>query len=632
LKPFNKSSSKALHTTKASLIKSSFEVSPSYPEKKLKSNHKKMNHSGGEKESVIGLIERTQSDTIKVPLYKLNRIDRPPRPPSPEGWASASTLGSLDGDQSVGGYSVGSYDSGLSFSSFNSKSVGNNNLRDRIKEIEKKIRKHTNRDELPSIHVSPSSCSWDHRVAKKYRKRSRPPVNIIGCHQPSDLIIARADERVRKQVTAKEMREKHMSELSAYIDHLIQMKLTRGERYAEQLEHQRKQTMLLKIVYVCNYIKQVSPMIEAFKRNKDRSANINGAARYLQRGMSMWYEERVNTRYTNFEKVISKYKWRLQLVISIAQKRRASRILRSYLTHRKDKRGQMSSIIHQFLKGVRRLQRMARGFLECKLYRIRSLEKIWLDLEKQYIMSTMATKRAEVNQSSSTKMQSLVIDIKTRIEMDKQNDRWDFTSKKFDRILDLHRARGDLDVKLEADGIESLLAPHAEKKRNLEEMLHEKRKEHILKLQDMQRQLTTSCQFSEDDALSFLKGDIEPGFRVNLSENVHTAMQVLCPFNVYKTLHDDDFLVRIKRIHQQRKTFEITPNNVHLFNAALQNERQIKRNSNGEKVILRRSVTMNVRAYEEHEALLRSRLTEAMDAHQKELLLERKKKSMKGHM
>lgn len=579
------------------------------------------------KESVSDLLERIRTDTIKVPLHKLKRVDRPPRPPSPEGWCSAS-VGTLEsyGDKSMSEFSMGSCDSGISFSSFTRGTNADIALRNRIKDMEQKIRlAHLNHHELPSIQVPPSICSWDHRVAKKYKSRDRPPVNIIGCHQPSELIIARADERVRKQMTAKDMREKHTSELSEYIDHLIQMKLTRGERYAQQLEKQKRQIMLLKIMYACIYMERVSPVISTFKKTIDLRASENGAARFLQRGLSNWYEDKVNQRYSNFEKVISKFKWRLQLVISIGQKRRAAKIIRSYLTHRKDKRGQMSGIIHQFIKGVRRIQRMARGFIECKLHRIRSLEKIWLDLEKQHIMVTMAAKRAEVNQSSTAKKQSLVIDTKTRIEMDKQNDRWDFTSKKFDRILDLHRAKGDLDVPLETDGIESLLIPPQEKRKHLEEMLHEKRKEHILKLQDMQRQLKTSCMYSEEDASSFLKDEMEPGNRVNMSENALHTMKVLFPFNVYKTLVDENFLFRIRKIHAQRKTFEITPDNIHLFNAACANQGYTKDGKGSGRPILRRSASMNLRAYEEHDAVLRAKLEQTLADNKREIKDKKKK-------
>ena len=562
---------------------------------------------------VLGLAEKVHSKTLKVPLYRLKRIELPPRPPSPKGFDTRSVKSF---EESCSVYSVGSFDSGLSYTSFKSTSAHDYELHKKIKELEDTIRSTKKRDEIPAVKVPPNLCSWDRRVAKKYKKRNRPPVNIIGCHQPSDLIIARADERVRKQLTAKEMRERHMSELSSYIDHLIQLKLTRGERYAKLLEEQKRQSVWLKIIHVCNYMHSVSPLIEAYKSSLDRSKNVDKAARYLQRGMTMWYSERVTERYGGFETVISKYKWRLQLTISIFQKRRASRILRSYLVQRKDKRGQMSSIIHTFITGVRRLQRMARAFLECKLFRLRSLDKIWTDLERQYIVATMALKREEVNQSSASDIENLVIDKMTKIEMDKQNDRWDYTSKRFDRILELHRQRGDLDVSLEAETIDGLLTSYAERKRNLEEMLREKRKEHILKLQDMQRRLKTSCKFSEADAQSFLKGDMDPGFRVNLSENAQYTLKVLCPFNVYKALRDETFLTRIRQIHERKKTFEITPNNVHLFNAALQSEG--KRGGRGERMILRRSASMNTRSYEQHESVLRGKLNATIDEHQKE--------------
>lgn len=67
-----------------------------------------------EKESVADLIARAKTNTVKVSVYNLKT--KPYRPPSPKKISSSMSVISYEDDVSMSGYSIHSFDSGLSVS------------------------------------------------------------------------------------------------------------------------------------------------------------------------------------------------------------------------------------------------------------------------------------------------------------------------------------------------------------------------------------------------------------------------------------------------------------------------------------------------------------------------------------
>ena len=165
---------------------------------------------------IAQLLAATPSETAFVPLHKLHRDptlkSKPSISPRRDRFSHYNSLGS--------GETARSEDSCGSLSIFSSRSASANSLREVIQDLEEKIKY----DQLSGLlhdhlsvkhHMTPDICSWNHKIPKKYRDRARLPVNIIGCHQPAELIVARADERIRRQVMAREVKEKHMDEVRA---------------------------------------------------------------------------------------------------------------------------------------------------------------------------------------------------------------------------------------------------------------------------------------------------------------------------------------------------------------------------------------------------------------------------------
>jgi hypothetical protein len=283
-------------------------------------------------EKIAKLLAITPTDTAYIPVSKLKRrqdVLKESHSHIRLLRSSSATTVSLDEVSSVG--SLGSDVTALSTES---------SLRERIRRMEAKIKEE---QEIGHLQDSPNSLpaeifSWNHRIPKRYRGIPRPPVNIIGCHQPAELIFARADERIRKQLHAKELKEKHLEELVKYIDHLIQMKLTRGERYAAMLEQQQRNSMWLKVFQIIRYASLVLPMIQSSKVSKTQSAQIKNAALKIQTNMMNWYERKILLRYSNFVSQIIDVVWKFRLQVSIIQKRRACRIIRTFLQEKRENR------------------------------------------------------------------------------------------------------------------------------------------------------------------------------------------------------------------------------------------------------------------------------------------------------
>jgi hypothetical protein len=372
---------------------------------------------------IAELLANTPTDTVYIPLSKLKR-----RPLKPLYQLNRSKSTPIHEDA----LSVGSFES--LESDFSLHSIGEHSLRVRIRRMEEKIKDQENgQEEAEPIPLPPEMFSWNKRIPKKIPKGSHPPVNIIGCHQPAELIFARADERIRKQLHAKELKEKHLEDLVKYLDHLIQMKLTRGERYAAQLEQQQRHSFWMKTISILRYASLIFPIIQSSKAVKKQQRKVSKAAIMIQTRMISWYERRVLMRYANFVSQMVDVIWKFRLQVAIFQKRRASRIIRIHLQEKRENR-EMAQLVHAFLAGVRRIQNLARAFIACKVSRIRALATLWEDIETQYLQveffflvvkalsdfplspnqTVLASRRNEMNNQSSRSMKHLVIDEKTR--------------------------------------------------------------------------------------------------------------------------------------------------------------------------------------------------------------------------
>lgn len=254
----------------------------------------------------------------------------------------------------------------------------------KIENIERKMMKakHLSSKSILTA-LSPEHYSWN----KKMKRRSvgkRPKINILGCHQAEQLIIAKADERIRRQRRALERKEKHCKELRNHVNDLIKAKLKRGERFALLMQQQKQQAFWLKLIPMLLYPKLVSPLFSKLQQEKVVVETQTEAASTITHSITSWYEHRVLMRYIRFITHIADVKWLLSIKMRIFQKRRATKIFRTFLYEVRD-RQEISKMVHRFLESVRRVQRMVKGYLRCKKARIETMLIKWDRLERQYI-------------------------------------------------------------------------------------------------------------------------------------------------------------------------------------------------------------------------------------------------------
>lgn len=364
---------------------------------------------------IAQLLASTPTDTVYVPLSKLKRRKDHLVNKNSHLFRSKSAmmLGIHFHDENSSIGSHGSFES-----DFSSHTIGENSLRERIRRMEERIKEEQEEGQLDgscpsSLSLPAEIYSWNKKSPRKIPKGVRPPVNIIGCHQPAELIFARADERIRKQLHAKELKERHMEQLVKYLDHLIQMKQTRGERYAALLEQQQRHTWWLKVLTIVRYASLVFPIIQSTKEVLNKNKKLIRAAVKIQTNMITWYERKILMRYSNFVAQIIDVVWKFRLYVSIFQKRRACKIIRTYLQEKRENR-EIAQFVHSFLAGVRKIQKLARNFIACKMSRIRALATLWEDLETQYIQTVLASRKQDMNNQTSRSMKNLVLDEKTR--------------------------------------------------------------------------------------------------------------------------------------------------------------------------------------------------------------------------
>jgi hypothetical protein len=107
----------------------------------------------------------------------------------------------------------------------------------------------------PIDELQPALFSWNHKLPKNVQK---PRVDIIGCLQSTELILAQADQRSRHRQETMELRQQKCEEKVRQIDEAIQLKYTRAERYAAVLALKQRQAAWMKFIKLSLYLKQLA--------------------------------------------------------------------------------------------------------------------------------------------------------------------------------------------------------------------------------------------------------------------------------------------------------------------------------------------------------------------------------------
>jgi hypothetical protein len=136
-------------------------------------------------------------------------------------------------DRSVG---FSSYRSDVSYDSDSSSSRYNKlTTREVILDMERRVDNNSlySDHELPSLEELPARfVSWNSKIPKRLNSaehfNNKVQINIIGCKQPVELILAKADKRLRKRNEVRKNKDIKHNERIKHINDTLEYKFGRG--------------------------------------------------------------------------------------------------------------------------------------------------------------------------------------------------------------------------------------------------------------------------------------------------------------------------------------------------------------------------------------------------------------------
>eukprot|EP01041_Mallomonas_annulata_P008019 gene8019-16434_t len=181
-------------------------------------------------------------------------------------------------------------------------------------------------------------------TSKKQKKDPLPPVhenirsmiNVIGCNQTIDIILAKADERARKQKQALKLKENACQEKIDHITQVIELKQTRAQKYTKELNKQQIQFTWLKLIKFINFIRRTQAIFEFLCRRITKLRQVGIQKETLRGKVRIWSLRARHKKYTTFFSKIGRAKARFVMYIRVWKRRKAAKTLQHFLTESKD--------------------------------------------------------------------------------------------------------------------------------------------------------------------------------------------------------------------------------------------------------------------------------------------------------
>lgn len=212
----------------------------------------------------------------------------------------------------------------------------------------------------------------------------QPIVDIIGCNQSVELLLAKADLKLRKQYEAKLIVEQKQIEEKNDLLSSIEYRNRRIERVNEMLENKELQSLWLKNIIAIKYIELLIKRKEKnIKSTQNVMTEIN--ARHFVQDRLTYLLRRIRKRIVvRFLRALGKSAWTFRLHVRVRARRAAAKKIKLFLTIWKEQR-LVSFMVRQYFAKVHRCQKIARDMISCTRGRLIVLEKFWLVIEKKYL-------------------------------------------------------------------------------------------------------------------------------------------------------------------------------------------------------------------------------------------------------
>lgn len=382
----------------------------------------------------------------------------------------------------------------------------------------------------------------------------RPVINLMGCHYQADLIMAKANERARKQQHASSKSKQYARTRLETLETLREEKNQRKQSYAMLRERRKLQMNWLISLTMLKFLDRINDYAGEIKKKIANMFNAESASSIIIRVLVRWYQRFLFRKYRlGFEKAVKKSRGRLVLGIRIMKKQLAIRKLRWLFLECKPKPA-MANIVHRFVKNVHFLQRIFHSFCKCKAARIAIITKIWDQYEAKYVKKKLREKKDKRVLGKSSNFETLDIDIKLKIEMEKQDEKWQLADMKMEEQLMRVEAVGNLSRASDADAITKLLLDDQAKYSACRAIVEHARRTHLEEQRELFRKFAGEATCSTSDAKQLLsKGDDLQSLEKKINKQ-------LCGFRT-KNFHMFNYITRrkiidaIKNVHELHGTF-----------------------------------------------------------------------------
>lgn len=241
--------------------------------------------------------------------------------------------------------------SGISLSSETSQ-YSHYSSHDLVAKISRHIDKHLPPpDYVPSLlSLPPNYLSWNKKVKKGFDP-ANPPINIAACMQPLEVILAKADHRLRRQAKVNKIRKREVDSKMKALEKAIHEKRSRAERIAAELEQRQREGGWLRIVFFVAYISKLSKQFESKKGNEHSFTSIITSAMIIHRFFYNWYLRKLRmTVQEKYACAFGKIETTFRLFLRIYRRRKATARIRSFLeSYKGQHRVNIMTQIHQLI-------------------------------------------------------------------------------------------------------------------------------------------------------------------------------------------------------------------------------------------------------------------------------------------
>lgn len=376
----------------------------------------------------------------------------------------------------------------------------NRTLRSLLQEIETRAEN----DEMPPEFVTslstlpPQLLQWD---AKKLPPvTGRKKINIIGCHQPIELILSLADDRLRKQ--KKALDKAKQQSLTTYHQTLtkISHKHHRKKEMATQASMLKLSVLFLKSIQAVNYASTLEKQYRAHYMIHNWRNYMNRMAIRITRMLRRWANYALNQRRSVLQKTLSRNAWYFMMQFRILRKRSAATKLAEFLLACRGHQA-IHIIISRYLKDIRKIQHVTRHWIACKQARVLALHQMWIHLERKFILK-MLKRRMQKKVMRGAKARNLFEELnlnqKMRLELEKQSTQWDHLDAQIVSKLEAHRKlRGEAVVSLTDEQVQAMELPFNLRIEVLRELLEKVRRAFI------RNQISKMSSFKDSDKQEF---------------------------------------------------------------------------------------------------------------------------------